>query len=66
MLSQPAWFHRLDEILALLRGFDTRYLDRQAGREAVERYARAAHRHAIPSPVRAYAAWWSSALSFRL
>ena len=28
--SQPAWFHRLDEILALLRGFDTRYLDRKA------------------------------------
>ncbi len=42
MPSQPAWFHRLDEILALLRGFDTRYLDRQAGREAVERYAAAA------------------------
>ena len=30
MPSQPAWFHRLDEILALLRGFDTGYLDRLA------------------------------------
>ena len=40
MPTQPACFHRLDEILALLRGFDTRYLARQAGREAVERYAR--------------------------
>ena len=30
MPAQPAWFHRLDEILALLRGFDTRCLDRQA------------------------------------
>ena len=40
MPAQPACFHRLDEILALLRGFDTRYLDRQAGQEAVERYAR--------------------------
>ena len=28
MPSQPAWFHRLDEILALLRGFDTGYLGR--------------------------------------
>ena len=44
MPAQPAWFHRLDEILALLRGFDTRYLDRQAGREAVERYARGGRR----------------------
>ena len=56
MPSQPAWFHRLEEIIAPLRGFDTRCLDRQAGREAVERYARAARRRAIPSPVRAYAA----------
>ena len=30
MPSQPAWFHRLDEILALLWGFDIGYLDRQA------------------------------------
>ena len=30
MLSQPAWFQRLDEILTLLWGFDTGYLDRQA------------------------------------
>ena len=40
MPAQPAWFHRLDEILADLRGFDTRYLDRQAGQEAVERCVR--------------------------
>ena len=66
MPSQPAWFQRLDEILALLRGLDAGYLDPTDGREAVERCARAAHRRAIPSPVRAYAAWWSSALSFRL
>ena len=30
MPSQPAWFHRLDEILALLRGMDADQLDRQA------------------------------------
>ena len=30
MPSQPACFHRLDEILTLLWGFDTGYLDRQA------------------------------------
>ena len=30
MPSQPAWFQRLDEIPALLWGFDTGYLDRQA------------------------------------
>ena len=29
MPAQPACFHRLDEILALLWGFDTGYLDRQ-------------------------------------
>ena len=57
MPAQPAWFQRLAEILSDLRGFDTRYLDRQAGQEAVERCVRAAHRRAIPSPVRAYAAW---------
>ena len=44
MPSQPAWFHRLEEILALLRGFDTRYLDRQAGQEAVERCFDLGHR----------------------
>ena len=26
--SQPAWFHRLDEILALLRDLEVAYLDR--------------------------------------
>ena len=30
MSAQPACFHRLDEILALLWGFDIGYLDRQA------------------------------------
>ena len=30
MPSQPAWLHRLDEILALLWGFDIGYLDRPA------------------------------------
>ena len=40
MSSQPACFHRLDEILTLLWGLDTRYLDRQAGQEAVERCVR--------------------------
>ena len=30
MPSQPAWFHRLAEILALLRGFDAGYLERAA------------------------------------
>ena len=30
MPAQPAWFHRLDEILALLRGFDAGYLERAA------------------------------------
>ena len=52
MPSQPAWFHRLDEILALLRGFDTRYLDRKAGREAVERYAREVAEAALAHVVR--------------
>ena len=30
MPAQPAWFHRLDQILADLRALDVRYLDRQA------------------------------------
>ena len=30
MPAQPAWFHRLEEILTLLWGFDIGYLDRQA------------------------------------
>ena len=30
MPSQPAWFHRLEEIFTLLWGFDTGYLDRLA------------------------------------
>lgn len=29
MPAQPAWFHRLDEILCELRGLETDYLDRQ-------------------------------------
>ena len=33
MPAQPAWFERLDEILTLLWGFDTGYLDRQARRQ---------------------------------
>ena len=28
MPSQPAWFHRLDEILADLRGIEVGYLNR--------------------------------------
>lgn len=30
MPSQPAWFHKLDEILDVLRGMDASHLDRQA------------------------------------
>ena len=30
MPAQPAWFHRLDEILGVLRRMDTSHLDRQA------------------------------------
>ena len=30
MPSQPAWFHRLDEILETLRGMESSHLDRQA------------------------------------
>jgi len=30
MPSQPAWFHRLDEILETLRGMESTHLDRQA------------------------------------
>ena len=44
MPSQPAWFQRLDEILADLWSFDTRYLDQQAGQEAVERCFDLRHR----------------------
>ena len=40
MPSQPACFHRLDEILTLLRGLDAGYLDPTDGREAVERCVR--------------------------
>ena len=30
MPSQPAWFHRLDEILDTLRGLESTHLDRSA------------------------------------
>ena len=30
MPSQPAWFHRLDEILGALRAIESTYIDRQA------------------------------------
>src|ERR1035437_7279143 len=30
MPSQPAWFHRFDEILETLRGMESTHLDRQA------------------------------------
>ena len=30
MPAQPAWFHRLEEILTLLRGLDASYLERAA------------------------------------
>src|SRR5687767_1478221 len=30
MPYQPAWFHRLDEIIETLRGMESSYLDRQA------------------------------------
>ena len=30
MLSQPAWFHRLDEILGALRSMTSPHLDRAA------------------------------------
>lgn len=33
MPPQPAWFHRLDEILATLRGLQSSHLDRQAVQE---------------------------------
>ena len=65
MPAQPAWFHRLEEILACREASTP---DTSIGKrvERLLKGARAAHRRAIPSPVRAYAAWWSSALSFRL
>ena len=48
MPSQPAWFHRLPEILDVLRRMDTSHLDRQA----VERPARSwcTEPSAMPTP----------------
>ena len=48
MPSQPAWFHRLDEIFTMLQGIEATHLDRQA----VERPARSwcTEPSAMPTP----------------
>ena len=53
MPSQPAWFHRLDEILGALRSMTSTHLDRAA----VEKLF-------LPAPVAA-PTWWREALSDR-
>ena len=37
MPYQPAWFHRLDEILAYLLAIESTHLDRPGGPEALPR-----------------------------
>ena len=45
MPSQPAWFHRLDEILADLRSIESTHLDRRAVQKLFRvRQRRARHR----------------------
>ena len=43
MPSQPAWFHRLEEILGALRSMTSTHLDRAGGRETLPVCASAAH-----------------------